>query len=179
MEDLPKPIRYALLSAIPLVGIAIIVGTVYVSYGSLVHDGYPIGAVLWLFCYSGGVGVFLLWIGWLFITTGMAQFRFSKEGLYAKYPLKPEQLIPWRAFQQVCVCYCAYTTRGPRRACTIICCVKHGEKRNLYGRWKADNLFRYRTVIAIKYSPELHAGVKEMCPYEVVDLRETRAYRLN
>lgn len=31
----------------------------------------------------------------------------------------------------------------------------------------------YKTVIYIEYTPELHAGLKERCPMEIVDLRST------
>ena len=86
---------------------------------------------------------------------------------------------PWQEFQQVCVCYAAYTTRGKKKANTVICCVKQGEKKNLHGRWKTDNPFHHRSVICIDYSPEYHADITRMCPYAVEDLRSTRAYRLD
>lgn len=124
-------------------------------------------------------GLFLLLFGLFSASMGCATYRFEEDGIYAKYPLQAPQVIPWDAFQQVCVCYGGYTTRGERKASTYICCVKKGEKPNVYGRWKTDNVFRHRRVITITYTPELHEGIKERCPYEVVDLRNTLNYRLD
>ena len=67
------------------------------------------------------------------IDKALAKYRFEKEGLVVKYPFKKEELILWNEFQQVCVCYAAYTTRGTPRASSVICCVKKGEKNNIYG----------------------------------------------
>ena len=178
MGPYPKVIIWAILGAFPTVGTLMMIFAFYAAYLCVAVDGSPISVSILLFTYVFGIGLILVRIGWQFITVGLARFRFSKEGIYSKYPLQQEQLHPWDDFQEVCVCYAAYTTRGPRKANTIICCVKHGERKNLYGRWKADNIFRYRSIISIEYSDALHCGIKEMCPYEVIDLRNTLSYRL-
>lgn len=124
------------------------------------------------------IAFFFILYGWATISRGLARYRFETNGLLVKYPLRPWCLIPWDKFQQVCIIYAAYTTRGERRANTAICCVKNGEKKAGNGRWKADNPFRFSSVISIAYTPELHEGIKDKCPYEVCDLRETQAYKL-
>ena len=178
MGNLPKPVIAAMLSVIPLTGIGLGALAVYTGYVGIA-DGYP--AVFSL--YAAGmvlcVAVFVFALGWCLAASGMARFRFEAEGLVVKYPLEKEKRIPWHQFQQVCVCYAAYTTRGQKKANTVICCVKQGEKKNLYGRWKTDNPFHHRSVICMDYSPEYHAGITRMCPYAVEDLRNTWAYRLD
>ena len=178
MGPYPKVIIWAILGVFPTMGLLMIIFAFYVAYLCIAVDGSAISCVILLFICMIGIGLILLCIGWQFITVGMARYRFTKEGIYSKYPLRQEQLHPWEDFQQVCVCYAAYTTRGQRKANTIICCVKHGERKNFYDRWKADNPFRYRSIISIDYSSALHCGIKEMCPYEVIDLRNTLSYRL-
>ena len=178
MGPYPKAIIWAILSVLPTVGILLIVCAFIASFSIITIDGYPISVAFFLFTVMVGIGLSFLLLGWQFITVGMARYRFSKEGIYAKYPLQHERLYHWTDFQEVCVCYSAYTTRGPRKANTIICCVKYGERKNLYGRWRAENPFRYRSIVSIEYSLALYCGIKEMCPYDVVDLRGTQAYKL-
>ena len=169
MGNTPKPLVVLMLAFFPLLGIGLMILAVYSGYHAAVS---LTGVILCL-----AIGAFVL--GWSCIAAGMARYRFESAGLSVKYPLCASKLIPWQEFQQVCVCRAAFTTRGEKKANTVICCVKNGEKKNLHGRWKTDNLLRYRRVICIEYTPELHAGIVEKCPYEVADLRDSRAYRLS
>ena len=115
MGNLPKPVIAAMLSVIPLTGIGLGALAVYTGYVGIA-DGYP--AVFSL--YAAGmvlcVAVFVFALGWCLAASGMARFRFEAEGLVVKYPLEKEKRIPWHQFQQVCVCYAAYTTRGQKKA---------------------------------------------------------------
>lgn len=170
---------FLLLGSFPLIGISLIVLGFYTAYEAIVYEGcLPVSAVIVCFVYIGLPAAFFLWYGWAHIMRGLARYCFEANGLLVKYPLHTEQRISWDEFQQICIVRSAFTTRGKRRANTDICCVKKGEKKNGYGRWKTDNPFRYRSVICIAYTPELHEGLKVRCPYEVFDLRDTPAYRL-
>ena len=122
--------------------------------------------------------IFLISVGWLFYTNHKAYFDYSAEGLGVKYLLQKRKVIPWNEFQQVCVCYASYSTRGEGRAHSVLCFVKKGEKQNVYGRWKADNPFHNRSVITMEYTDELYEEVKKHCPYEIPDLRGKGNYRL-
>lgn len=168
---------FAMLGVIPLVGVCLVFLACYVSYISYFRDGDSIVSTCTFFVYVSIVAVFLLWLGWTFICKGLAQYRFAEEGLYAKYPLRQESLVCWSEFQQVCICYAAYTTRGTPRANTVICCVKKNERPNGRGRWKTDNPFHYKTVICIDYRPSLVEGLKDVFPGDVLDLRDDPAYR--
>lgn len=172
----PPFVIFLLLSAFPLISIGLIGLMVY---SAVAAESTPVFFVVYIFVPCMGIALFLLYVGWKFIVIGLAKYRFQDDGLFVKYPLKEGFVITWDAFQEVCVCYAAYTTRGPRRANVVICCVKKGEKQNGYGRWKTDNIFRHKSVITIDYSLELLEGIKEKCPYEVVDLRNTLNYRLD
>lgn len=169
MGSYPKIVIFLLLSVFPICGIVLLMLGIYTV---IVDDGYLLWPMLLWFsvvvCISGG----FLSLGWAFISSGLARYCFEKEGLIAEYPLRKPILIPWEDFQQVCILNTAFTTVGERRANTVICCVKKGEKKNGYGRWKTDNPFRYRSVICIDYQPELYEGLIERCPYEVIDIRE-------
>ena len=178
MGNYPKYVVFLLFSFFPLLGILLACAAVYASFVSIVIDGSPLELGIALFVYTMSVACFFFVLGWALLSTGLAKYRFKSDGLYAKYPARPEIKIPWDEFQQICICFAAYTTRGVPRANTVICCVKNGEKHNGRGRWKTDNPFRYRSVICIDYKPALVEGLKEKCPYTVVDLRNTPAYKL-
>lgn len=177
MGPYPKWLIALILSAFPLVGLGLVITAFYVSW--LSHsEGESIQFVLFFFVFTLIVAAFCISLGWAYISMGLAQYRFETVGLYVKYPLRKELLIPWDAFQQVCICRAAYTTRAHRKANDVICCVRHGEKTNWLGRWKTDNPFKYHSVICIAYTPHLAEGISEKCPYDVPDLRETLRYRL-
>lgn len=110
------------------------------------------------------MAIFWWWFGWMGYTDYKAYFDYSEEGLGVKYLLQKRKVIPWGEFQQVCVCYTSYSTRGPATAHSVLCFVKKGEKKNVYGRWKASNPFRSRSVIAIEYTDELYEKVKKTLP---------------
>lgn len=108
--------------------------------------------------------------------TGMAAFRFSKEGVSVKYPLEKQQFIPWEDFQQVCICY--YSRATEMNGFSIICFVKKGEKTNVFGRWKTASSLRWRNILCLDYTPALLAEVAENCPYQIPDLRGTGNYSM-
>lgn len=178
MGPYPQIVIIALLSFFPLVGFCLTVAAISVSYSSYVHDGYSLLHTLLLFIFMMSVAFLCYVMGWLFIASVLAQYRFTKMGLFAKFPLQKEILIPWEDFQQVCICYAAYTTRGEPRANTVLCFVKKGEKKNWKLRWKTDNIFHYRSVLCIDYRDSLFEGLKEVFPGDIPDLRNTLAYRL-
>lgn len=177
MGPYPKSIVVFLLSFFPLLGFGIGISAFYLSWICLA-EGSNVALVLALFVIQMSIAAFCVVLGWTFICAGLAQYRFETDGLYVKYPLKEEFLIPWHDFQQVCICRAAYTTRVEHKANDVICCVKHGEKYNWKGRWKTDNPFKYRSVICIAYTSSLAEGITEKCPYNIPDLRNTLQYRL-
>jgi hypothetical protein len=145
---------------------------------SIVYDGYPVWAVTFFLLFVICISVFFLMLGWAFVSSGLARYRFETNGLVAKYPCRTEKLIPWNTFAEICIVHTAFTTRGERRANTAICFVKKGERKNIHGRWKTDNPFRYRTVICLDYKLELVQSLVDRCPYDVLDLRDTPTYKL-
>lgn len=122
------------------------------------------------------VGLWFLVYDYFLISKVFAKYEFKKEGILARYPFSLPQLISWDKFQQICICYTSYSKL--RDAYVVIACVKHGEKKNLYGRWKTDNTFRHRKVITIDYIEEIYKELQSKCPYEIVDLRMNRSYKL-
>lgn len=124
------------------------------------------------------VGILVLFLHWWLILEYCTKYKVSEEGLLVKYPLEKWELISWKEFQEVCVCYHMPPARNYEAAYVVICCVKHGEQKNVYGRWKDVNPLRFRSVIRMDYTEELHKEVKKNCPYKVKDLRETGTYRV-
>lgn len=124
------------------------------------------------------ISFFVISLGWMVYTDYKAYFDYSEEGLGVKYLLQKRKVIPWSEFQQICICYTSYSTRGERTAHSVLCFVKKGEKKNIYGRWKASNPYHSRSVISMEYTDELYKEVQKHCPYEIPDLRGKGNYRL-
>ena len=174
MGNYPKLFFTIALGFFLLVGIGVGVLGFYTAFFT---EGDSITLKIQLLILSMSVAVIVCGFGWATFSSASARYTFTDQGLLVKYPAKKEELISWDAFQQVCVCYAAYTQSGTR-ACTVICCVKKGERKNGIGRWKTDNPFRYRTVIRIEYKESLLNGLKDKYPGTVEDLRNTPQYRL-
>lgn len=164
-----------MLAFFPLIGVALLGLGVFVSYHGIVMDGYPVLFVFFVaFIPISVIAALLILWGYALIVQGLTKYRFEKEGLIVKYPLREPRLISWDSFQQVCVCYAFETANGRApRPNTIILCVKKGEKKNSVGQWKTNNLFRFRTLFHMDYQPEVLEGLKERCPHEIVDLRDS------
>ena len=173
-EKTPMFAIVLLLGSFPLFGAALLVLSICCIYLSIIKG--DIYEAVRLFIYGIGSSVFLLALGWAFIMWGMVRYRFEDEGLSIKFPFHSWYTVSWDDFQQVCIIHGSSAQRGEHRPCPAICCVMKGEKTNLFGRWKSENPFKYRKVFTIVYTPELHEGIKEKCPYEVVDLRDTPNY---
>lgn len=124
------------------------------------------------------VGIFFIIAGWSEVKREFKEISYFDGGICVKYPLQNKKYFSWSAFQQVCVCYTSFTTRGERRARAVLCFVKPGAKKNAYGRWKADEVIYTGKVIVLDYTDELYEEVKTYCPYEIPDLRGKGNYRL-
>lgn len=172
---MPKWIVLALLSVFLLTAVLVLVSTTMALVYAIAAETFGIGSLLTTLLYML-VAALILRAGWALCCRGFARYRFEMDGLLVKYPLQKAVLIPWSSFQQVCVCDGSSVPKGMKTA-AVLCCVRHGEKKNLYDRWKTDSIFRYRSVICMDYTPELHRGLQERCPLPVVDLRDTAAYR--
>ena len=99
----------------------------------------------------------------------------GKEGVTLMLPLRREKRYAWSDFQQVCICYSS-AVPGKNDGVSVLCFIRHGEKRNLYDRWKADNAWHYRRLIVADHTAEIEAAVRAVCPTEVADLRGSIAY---
>lgn len=120
--------------------------------------------------------IYLLLILIITSQTLFVKYKIVEEGLWIKYPLEFPKILPWTDFQQICVCYS--NTSGPGTY-VFICFIKHGEQKSfMSGRWKAGSFLHYRSVITMDYTFELYKSIKKMCPYDIVDLRETTNYKI-
>lgn len=173
----PRFIMIPLLAVAPILGIFLLGVGIY-SLVEILRGELQIGACIMGLLFGGLCGTYILAFGIAAMMKIMATYRFTSKGLLISYPLGKTQFETWDAFQEICVCYAAYTTRGKRRANSVICFAKKGEKRAGNGRWKTENLLRYRSIILIDYAPTHLEALRTVCPYDIKDLRDTPAYRL-
>ncbi len=163
---------FLLLAFFPIVGMTSLGLGVWMYIGSI-KQGLSIGFIILSSGFAVTVGIFILILGWLAISDCLVTYKISLEGVYAKYPLTKLKLFKWDEFQEVSVGYARRTPRGQSWALKVVCFIKKGERKNIYGRWKSESLFRHRRVITIAYSDELYEFVKSVCPYRVLDIRKT------
>lgn len=159
------------------IGVFILGVTIHEVISGIIHSSFIYALVF------GGIGggwaVFVLVTGRALFLMFYSKYNFCEEGIWIKTSFQKPKLFSWEKFQEVCICYASYTTKGETAAHVVICCVQKGEKKDFYGRWKADGAFHCRKVITLGYTDELYNIMKSNCPYEIVDLRQTLLYKLN
>lgn len=149
--------------------------TLYLLLGCVVpffYDGLWPTTLLMLPMVAGA-----LWFtGTFFLTLVRMHTRaaVSEEGVTLMMPLRREKRYAWSDFQQVCICFASSVPRGP--SSSVVCFVRHGEKRNLYDRWRTDMPWHYRRIIVADHTAEIEAAVRAVCPMKVDDLRGSIAY---
>ena len=119
--------------------------------------------------HSCGIGLFCFFVEERLLTACYAQYEFSQDGVMAKYPGRAQIGIPWDDFQEVCICYADYTSRPDRQLTKVVCLVKKGEKKNIFGRWKVDNFLHCKSVIRLDYSEELYTEIVSLYQRRVID----------
>ncbi len=129
-------------------------------------------AALW----AAIAGIVCLLYGLMALQTAMAEFSFSADGVFVKYPLEKTHFYPWEAFQQVCICY--YSRAAEMQGYPLICLVRNGEKTDRFGRWKTGSALHYRKLLCLDYSEAQLLEIREFCPYGIPDLRDKGNYRL-
>ena len=143
----------------------------------IIHK-YFIVYILYASVMIAGAAIFVWALGRAFFLNRYCKYNFCDKGIWIKAPFKASKQISWEEFQEICICYSSYTTKGESAAHIVICFVKKGERKDFYGRWKADSIFHCRSVITLGYTDELYNVIKINCPYEIVDLRGNPQYML-
>lgn len=105
----------------------------------------------------------------------LTSVRLTPQGVEVIRPWLPVRKLGWEEFQQVCICRRA-SEPVDAAAPPVICFVLKGEKRNRFGRWRADNPFHYHRILTAHYSLELHEAANACAPAPLEDLRGTSAY---
>ena len=98
----------------------------------------------------------------------------SEEGVTLMRPLGKPRTYLWSDFQQVCICFASSVPRGP--SSPVLCFVRHGEKKNIYDRWRTDMPWHYRRLIIADHTEAIEEAVRSVCPMAIADLRGTTAY---
>jgi len=116
---------------------------------------FILGFVFCVFCY-------------IEIQRTFSKYEFCKEGIWRKYPLAKEELVYWKDFQQVCVCYMQFTN-GKR---VVIAFVRDWTKRISGTFVEANHPFNIRSIMILDYSRELYEKVKVYYPNEIENLTD-------
>lgn len=120
---------------------------------------------------------FTIWFtGWaaLLLQHMFTSAVISESGVTLLRPLRKEKHYAWSDFQQVCICFASSVPKGP--STSVLCFVGHGEKTNLYDRWKTDNPWHYHRLIVADHMADLEEAVRAVCPMAIKDLRGSIAY---
>ncbi len=171
-----KAYGVAILLILPVTGICIVIFCIAAMIWVAAGEG-------WYFaCITGGIGIpfgiLVFFYGWYIYKVGMARYRFQKKGFYVTFPFEHEIYVDWNEIQQVCLVYTSYTTRGKARAVTNIFIVRNGVKKSDANKRWPESFIHYRKIFHIEYTPDRYRGIKEVCPHDIVDLRDTLPYRI-
>ena len=148
-----------------------VLGAVLLVFGLVLLFLLPAAAILLII-----FGLVCCAYGVMGLQTSMAEFTFSSSGVQVKYPLEKLRFYHWEDFQQVCICY--YSRATEMNGYPLICLVRKGEKKDLFGRWKTGSVLHYRNLLCLDYSEAQLEEICRHCPYAVPDLRGTKNYRL-
>ncbi|MBQ7890027.1 MAG: hypothetical protein IJ356_09740 [Erysipelotrichaceae bacterium] len=155
--------NYILTIGYVIIGLFVLIVTIYVAYLSYFEDGYSLVDVL-IFCFGLLSLAFLIFYeGWLCYIEGTVKYRFEHKGLRAMYQIGKPKFIPWDDFQEVCIAH----PPGEKNCPPSIFCIKKDAKRGVFAFWKIDN----RTVFRIRYTQEIYERLKEIYPHRIVDYR--------
>ena len=169
LKGYPKVVVVIMLAFFPMIGVGLLgIGIIFVILAK--RDGIELLSIKWLLLPILGGGIVTIIFGLECISACLAKYRISRGGLETKYPMGAWKLIPWEEFQEVSICYSNQRALSEKRAHRLLCFIKKGERRNICGGWKINNIFRHRSVISIVYSEELYTILKETYPLEIMDL---------
>lgn len=142
------------------------------SVASLFFDGLWPATMLMLPMSAG----WLWFTGFFALTLARMYTRaaLSAEGVTLTRPFGKPREYTWSDFQQVCICLASSVPKGS--SSPVLCFVCHGEKKNIYDRWKTDNPWHYRRLIVADYTEEIGEAVRSVCPMVITDLRGSIAY---
>lgn len=101
----------------------------------------------------------------------------TAEGLSVIHPFSPPRHLNWEDFQQVCICLYVSGRGALDSTHSQLCFVCKGEQRSMYDRWKTYNPFHHHKLIAIDYDEDIFEAVRNLCPLDIVDLRNTPPYQ--
>ena len=158
----------ALFALAPCLGLCWLIKGAQLLLGTI-HSG---NLSLWVFgrvLVHWGICFVCFVIQWRLVEALFTKYTFCSDGVNATLWKRFTRFIPWEDFQEVCICHADYYSRPDGKLTKVICLVRNGEKKNIYGRWKVDNFLRYLKIIRLDYTTELHEKIANLYPGEIVD----------
>lgn len=157
-----------LLLAMPTYGLYRFVNGILTIISIIRDSNLSIGAIL-DFTIDCGICTFCFVIEWRIIRFCFTKYYFCTDGIEASFLRQTPKLFLWDDFQEVCICYEAHRTKTNGNLQKLICFIRKGEKKNVFGHWKIGAFWRYPRIIRLNYTPELLEEIASFCPHTIVD----------
>lgn len=157
-----------LLLLAPTLGLYRFVKSLF-SFSLVVQSGH---FTIWSgakFAIDCGICIFCFVLEWRILRCLFTKYDFHVQGVDTYFMSKKPKVVLWSDFQEICICYADYNTRTNGTLTKVICLVRNGEKKNIYGRWKVDAFWRYPRIIRLNYTQELYDQISSTCPYRIVN----------
>lgn len=152
----------------PIYGISLLVKSI-----SGLLDSFEMGDIsLWtafIFSVRIGISVYCFVVEWRVIRSCFTKHRVCEDGIEACFPHRASEKYGWSDFQEVCICYEGSHAKTNVKHLKLICFIRNGEKKNIFGFWKIDAFWRYPRIIRMNYTPEIFEEIANNCPIRIVD----------
>ena len=153
---------------VPIYGIYLLLKSI-----SGLLNSFEIGDIsLWtalIFAVRTGISAYCFVIEWRIIRSCFTKHRVCADGIEACFPHKTSEKYLWSDFQEVCICYEDNHVKTNAKPLKLICFIRNGEKKNIFGFWKIDAFWRYPRIVRINYTPEIFEEIVNNCPIRIVD----------
>lgn len=152
----------------PIYGISLLVKSISGLLNSFEMGDISLGTAL-IFTVRIGISVYCFVVEWRVIRSCFTKHRICADGIEACFPHKKPETYLWSDFQEVSICYEDNHANTNVKPLKLICFIRNGEKKNIFGRWKIDAFWRYPRIVRLNYTPELFEEVVKYCPIRIVD----------
>lgn len=115
---------------------------------------------------------FLMFMAFLpMLERPFTHIRITQEGVWLRRPLHRERLIPWGAFQEMCLIDDDLPRYNRQQPASLLM-VKWEALRKRSGEWNNTSTTHADRIISVDFDAEVRAALRELCPHPIVDHRK-------
>lgn len=117
------------------------------------------------YCYIISKGI------WPILIRPFVRIKLTREGVFFTQPFRKERLLPWGAFQEICLIDDDIPRRDRQPPASLLL-VKWEAPKTRRGRWNTTSCRYPDRIISVDFDAEVRAALRELCPHPIVDYRK-------